>query len=60
MRFLWQCLYYILVLVAVFVQVYSEQPETFMGVFVAIIAMAVISLWLELLQAVGNPLHYIT
>ncbi|KAG0003354.1 hypothetical protein BGZ65_001781, partial [Modicella reniformis] len=59
-RFLWQCLYYILVLVAVFAQVYSEQQQSLKGVFITIIAMAAVSLWLEVLQAISSGLlHYL-
>ncbi|KAG0228107.1 hypothetical protein BGX31_006717 [Mortierella sp. GBA43] len=46
-RFLLQCIYYILVLVAVFVQVYSEQQEQLLGVFIAITVMACYFLILE-------------
>ncbi|KAG0002382.1 hypothetical protein BGZ65_002685 [Modicella reniformis] len=57
-RFLWQCLYYLLVLVAVFFQVYSDQRESITGVFIAIAAMAGTFLWLEVLQMINNPSQY--
>ncbi|KAI8601419.1 hypothetical protein EDD21DRAFT_108105 [Dissophora ornata] len=57
-RFLWQCFYYLLVLVAVFMQVYSDQQESLFGVFIAIIVLAAIFLWLELLQAIHSPSRY--
>ncbi|CAO3570194.1 unnamed protein product [Mortierella alpina] len=54
-RFFFQCIYYLLVLTAVFMQVYSSsQGSSLFGVFVAIIVLSVIFLWLELVQLVHN------
>ncbi|KAI1316122.1 hypothetical protein EDD11_010436 [Mortierella claussenii] len=58
-RFLWQCLYYLLVLVAVFLQVYSPGAQL-TGLFLAIIVCSTIFLWLELLQSIPNPKRYIS
>ncbi|KAI7826934.1 hypothetical protein BC939DRAFT_446252, partial [Gamsiella multidivaricata] len=51
LRFLCQCCYYALVLVAVFIQVYGPNRRPLVGVFVAITAGSFIFLWLELVQA---------
>ncbi|KAF9355296.1 hypothetical protein BGX34_010552 [Mortierella sp. NVP85] len=60
-RFLWQCLFYSLVLVAVFIQVYDiEAAQSLTGVFIAIIAMASIFLLLELQQVFRNPSQYLS
>ncbi|KAF9957551.1 hypothetical protein BGZ72_001696 [Mortierella alpina] len=54
-RFFFQCIYYLLVLTAVFLQVYSSsQGSTLFGVFIAIIVLSVIFLWLELVQLFHN------
>ncbi|KAF9355011.1 hypothetical protein BGX34_010702 [Mortierella sp. NVP85] len=59
-RFSWQCLYYILVLVTVFTQVYDgSEGSSLMGVFIAIITMASIFLLLELRQFFHDPGRYI-
>ncbi|KAG0308231.1 hypothetical protein BGZ98_008572 [Dissophora globulifera] len=49
-RFIFQCLYYILVLTVTLLQVYSDQPENLKSAFVAIIAYSSVFLWLELIQ----------
>ncbi|KAF9359381.1 hypothetical protein BGX34_008410 [Mortierella sp. NVP85] len=60
-RFFWQCVFYVLVLVAVFMQVYdSIQSHSIKGVFIAIIAMASIFLVLEFHQFVSSPRQYIS
>ncbi|KAF9959409.1 hypothetical protein BGZ65_000428 [Modicella reniformis] len=60
-RFLCQCLYYVLVLVAVFVQVYdSDDRLRLKGLFVAIIATSSIFLLLEVRQSLHNPSRYFT
>ncbi|KAI7826895.1 hypothetical protein BC939DRAFT_446141 [Gamsiella multidivaricata] len=51
LRFLCQCCYYALVLVAVFIQVYGPNRRPLVGVFFAIAAGSLIFLWLELIQA---------
>ncbi|KAG9320090.1 hypothetical protein KVV02_003902 [Mortierella alpina] len=55
-RFFFQCVFYVLVVVATLLQVYHEHVgrEQLAGVFIAIIVMAAVFLWLELLQAVKN------
>ncbi|KAG0248844.1 hypothetical protein BG011_009863 [Mortierella polycephala] len=49
-RFFFQCCFYLLVLTAVFLQVYSEQNESLFGIFIAITVFSVVFLWLELIQ----------
>ncbi|ORZ09337.1 hypothetical protein BCR41DRAFT_388308 [Lobosporangium transversale] len=55
-RFAFQCIYYILVLVVAFMQVYytGEDRTPFIGLFSAIIVMSAIFIWLEALQAYQN------
>ncbi|KAF9289370.1 hypothetical protein BGZ68_009484 [Mortierella alpina] len=54
-RFFFQCIYYFLVLTAVFMQVYSSsQGSSLFGVFVAIIVLSVVFLWFELVQMSHN------
>ncbi|KAG9322078.1 hypothetical protein KVV02_005006 [Mortierella alpina] len=54
-RFFFQCIYYLLVLTAVFTQVYSSsQGSSLFGVFVAIIVLSVVFLWFELVQLAHN------
>ncbi|KAF9912653.1 hypothetical protein BX616_010276 [Lobosporangium transversale] len=52
-RFAFQCIYYILVLVVAFMQVYysGEDHAPLIGLFIMIIVMSVIFIWLETLQA---------
>ncbi|KAF9955430.1 hypothetical protein BGZ72_003739 [Mortierella alpina] len=59
-RFISQCCFYLLVLVAVFVQVYGPNREALTGVFVAIIVLATIFLWLELAQLSKDRRGYIS
>ncbi|KAF9934230.1 hypothetical protein FBU30_002923 [Linnemannia zychae] len=59
MRFLFQCLYYILILVAVFMQVYTDRGNELAGLFIAIIAFAAVFLWLELIQMVRDKKSYL-
>ncbi|KAF9180261.1 hypothetical protein BGZ50_006356 [Haplosporangium sp. Z 11] len=49
-RFFAQCCYYLLILIAAFVQVYSEDPDSLLGVFITIIVLSLWFLWLEALQ----------
>ncbi|KAF9355009.1 hypothetical protein BGX34_010700 [Mortierella sp. NVP85] len=59
-RFLWQCVFYILVLVAVFMQVYdSTKSPSLVSVFIAIMVMASLFLLLEVQQLSNNPGRYI-
>ncbi|KAF8945149.1 hypothetical protein BGZ47_003190 [Haplosporangium gracile] len=60
MRFIFQCLYYILVLVTVFLQVYNDQGNRMAGLFVAIVALAGIFLWLELIQMIQDKKSYLS
>ncbi|KAF9126240.1 hypothetical protein BGW39_006758 [Mortierella sp. 14UC] len=60
MRFIFQCLYYILVLVTVFLQVYDDQGNSMAGLFVAIVVLSVIFLWLELIQMIRDQKSYLT
>ncbi|KAG0004242.1 hypothetical protein BGZ65_000723 [Modicella reniformis] len=54
-RFTFQCAFYLLVLFAVFMQVYdTDHTFPLMSVFIAIIMMAVSFLWLELQQLLNN------
>ncbi|KAK3827973.1 MAG: hypothetical protein J3Q66DRAFT_409118 [Benniella sp.] len=47
-RFIWQCLFYVLILVAVFIQIYdSTRSSSLMGVFITIVVMAG---WLPIFQ----------
>ncbi|CAO3564372.1 unnamed protein product [Mortierella alpina] len=59
-RFISQCCFYLLVLVAVFVQVYGPNRGALAGIFVAIIALASIFLWLELAQLSKHRRGYIS
>lgn len=60
MRFIFQCLYYILVLTTVFLQVYNDQGNRMAGLFVAIVALAGIFLWLELIQMIRDRKSYLS
>ncbi|KAF9937327.1 hypothetical protein BGZ67_001370 [Mortierella alpina] len=59
-RFICQCCFYLLVLVAVFVQVYGPDREALTGVFIAIIIVASIFLWLEVAQLCKHRWEYIS
>ncbi|KAK3843851.1 MAG: hypothetical protein J3R72DRAFT_440090 [Linnemannia gamsii] len=59
-RFFFQCLYYILVLVTVFLQVYNDQGNSMAGLFVAIYVLSVIFLWLELIQMIRDGRSYLS
>ncbi|KAG0198436.1 hypothetical protein BGX28_008164, partial [Mortierella sp. GBA30] len=60
-RFVFQCCYYLLVLTAVFMQVYSDNmgPALF-NVFIAIIVLSMIFLWLELTQLLNSWKRYLS
>ncbi|KAF9579921.1 hypothetical protein BGW38_003617, partial [Lunasporangiospora selenospora] len=49
-RFVVQCIYYLLIVVAAFVQVYCNDKDMLLGVFVTIIVFSCLFLWTELLQ----------
>lgn len=58
-RFVCQCVYYILILFAALMQVYhSDSILVLVGVFVAITTMAAIFIWLEILQALQSWSKY--
>ncbi|ORY99578.1 hypothetical protein BCR41DRAFT_215544 [Lobosporangium transversale] len=57
-RFFFQCIYYLMVLMASFLQVYAE-PSTTVFLLICIVAMAVMFLWLEVIQCLGGPRRYI-
>ncbi|KAF8929255.1 hypothetical protein BGZ58_009079 [Dissophora ornata] len=57
-RFFSQFCFYASVTIAAIMQVYYPQPSQLFGLFVAIIAMAAIFIWLELLQAVRSFRRY--
>ncbi|KAG0366844.1 hypothetical protein BGX24_003512, partial [Mortierella sp. AD032] len=59
-RFFFQCLYYILVLVTVFLQVYNDQGDSMAGLFIAIYVLSVIFLWLELIQMIRDGRSYLS
>ncbi|KAF9958744.1 hypothetical protein BGZ70_009105, partial [Mortierella alpina] len=59
LRFLAQCVYYALVIVGVFMQIYSYNGEpTMKSIFTAIVAMAAFFLWLELMQIIKYRYDY--
>ncbi|KAF9585114.1 hypothetical protein BGW38_003849, partial [Lunasporangiospora selenospora] len=49
-RFLTQCIYYTLIVIAALMQVYYDNPNALLGVFFAIISFSCLFLWLEFLQ----------
>ncbi|KAF9152688.1 hypothetical protein BG015_004857 [Linnemannia schmuckeri] len=57
-RFLSECCYYVLVLVAIFKQVYGDHTETLPGLFIAVIAASAVFLFLEAVQYFNNPNRY--
>ncbi|KAK3828025.1 MAG: hypothetical protein J3Q66DRAFT_321646, partial [Benniella sp.] len=60
-RFCWQFVFYIMVFVAVLLQVYDPtQGYSLKGVFIAIIVMGAIFMVLELRQFFSNPRRYVT
>ncbi|KAG0195865.1 hypothetical protein BGX33_002438, partial [Mortierella sp. NVP41] len=60
-RFLGQCLYYALVLIAVFLQIYGDDSldRSLEGLFIAITVIASIFLWLELIQLFRDKQGYL-
>ncbi|KAF9181396.1 hypothetical protein BGZ50_005524 [Haplosporangium sp. Z 11] len=52
-RFFWQFLFYVLVLAAIFVQVYGDHESTFEGLFISIAVASVLFLWLEVLSSLA-------
>ncbi|KAG0325569.1 hypothetical protein BGZ99_000452 [Dissophora globulifera] len=59
-RFIFQCLYYILVLTVTLLQVYSDRPENLKSAFIAIIAYSSVFLWLEFIQLMKGWRTYLT
>ncbi|KAG0047819.1 hypothetical protein BGZ83_007216 [Gryganskiella cystojenkinii] len=57
-RFLGQCTFYSLVVLAALMQVYYHDPSQLVGLFIAIIVLAAAFLWLEFLQALQNWSRY--
>ncbi|KAF9085662.1 hypothetical protein BGX27_003408 [Mortierella sp. AM989] len=58
-RFVCQFCFYSLVVIAALLQVYHNEPSKLAGLFITIIVMAVIFLWLELLQFLCGKNRYI-
>ncbi|KAK3841445.1 MAG: hypothetical protein J3R72DRAFT_445496 [Linnemannia gamsii] len=58
-RFFCQLFYYVLVVTAAITQVYNVQPSRLYGVFIAIIAMGIIFVILEILQLLQNWKRYL-
>ncbi|KAG0301760.1 hypothetical protein BGZ98_008067 [Dissophora globulifera] len=57
-RFVSQCMFYSLVVIAALMQVYHNDPSQLVGLFVAIIIQAIGFLWLEFLQALQSWTRY--
>ncbi|KAK3822240.1 MAG: hypothetical protein JOS17DRAFT_754184, partial [Linnemannia elongata] len=58
-RFLAQCVYYVLVLVGVVFQINSyDNMETLNGIFISIISMSAFFMWLELFQLIEEKKRY--
>ncbi|KAF8940294.1 hypothetical protein BGZ58_007066 [Dissophora ornata] len=57
-RFSFQCCFYALVIIASIMQVYYPEPSKLVGIFIAIIVMAIVFLWLELQQAIHSWSQY--
>ncbi|KAG0208467.1 hypothetical protein BGX33_006225 [Mortierella sp. NVP41] len=60
-RFFSQCCYYILVLTTIFLQIYGDDSfdRTLEGLFIAIIVIAPVFLWLELIQLIREKQDYL-
>ncbi|KAG0365991.1 hypothetical protein BGX24_003885, partial [Mortierella sp. AD032] len=58
-RFFCQLFYYVLVVTAAITQVYNVQPSRLYGVFIAIIAMGIMFVILEILQLLQNWKRYL-
>ncbi|KAG0324452.1 hypothetical protein BGZ99_001790 [Dissophora globulifera] len=57
-RFVSQCAFYSLVVIAALMQVYHNDPSQLVGLFVTIIILAIGFLWLEFLQALQSWTRY--
>ncbi|KAF9081406.1 hypothetical protein BGX23_000916 [Mortierella sp. AD031] len=58
-RFLSQCVFYVLVLTAVFMQIYrNDEKQGMAGVFIAIIVTSSLFLWLEFIQVLDDKRRY--
>lgn len=53
-RFVAQCIFYALVVIAALLQVYYHDPKQLVGLFIVIIVICSIFIWLEFLQALHN------
>ncbi|KAG0282581.1 hypothetical protein BGZ96_000325 [Linnemannia gamsii] len=61
LRFLAQCVYYVLVLIGVVLQINNyDNMATLKGIFISIITMSTIFLWLELFQLIEDKKRYFT
>ncbi|OAQ30960.1 hypothetical protein K457DRAFT_124668 [Linnemannia elongata AG-77] len=59
-RFLAQCVYYVLVLIGVFMQIYHYEHESAVnGTFIAIVVFSSVFLWLEIAQMIKEKGGYI-
>ncbi|KAF9358468.1 hypothetical protein BGX26_001688 [Mortierella sp. AD094] len=57
-RFFSQCFFYLLVLISVFTQVYSDHRNPNVGVFICIAIMSIFFLWLEFAQFYKDKKRY--
>ncbi|KAF8931706.1 hypothetical protein BGZ58_007465 [Dissophora ornata] len=57
-RFVFQCCYYTMIVLAAILQVYFPYRHLLIGIFIVIIVMAAVFLWLELLQARSGLKRY--
>ena len=57
-RFVLQSCFYVMVVTASLMQVYSENPSQLYGLFLAIIVIASVFLWLELRQILTSVKRY--
>ncbi|CAO3568804.1 unnamed protein product [Mortierella alpina] len=51
LRFVYQCCYYILIIIAAVLQIYPSEKTILVGIFIAIITLATVFIWLEVVQA---------
>ncbi|KAG0266836.1 hypothetical protein BGZ95_002985 [Linnemannia exigua] len=59
LRFFYQCIYYILIIIAVLAQVYLPEPSNLYGVFIVIIIIGLAFVFFEIMQAISNSRRYI-
>ncbi|KAG0025783.1 hypothetical protein BGZ81_006851 [Podila clonocystis] len=58
-RFLFQCAYYLLVLVMAFLQIFDYDAHKLWGVYIAIMLFSSMFIWLELQQLIRHPKRYV-